>query len=77
MIYDTSLFIDIIEGDPRIGFLRSDYKDGYHIRFYDSHVTGKLVMIDTTDEDMLPSLQRSYLLQLGLSDLIPMMFPEN
>lgn len=54
MNYDTSLFIEIIESIPGINFLRSDYKDGVHVRFYQG-LLGRLVVIDTTFEDLTPS----------------------
>lgn len=75
MNYDTSLFIDIIESVPGINFLRSDYKLGIHARFYEG-LTGKLVIIETTDEDLDDEVGKGYLERLGLGYLIPSIFPE-
>ena len=74
MNYDISLFIEIIESIPGIQFLRSDYKDGVHVRFYQG-LKGKLVMIDTSYDDLTTAQGIGYLDQLGLNHLIKNLFP--
>ena len=73
MNYDTGLFIDIIESTGIIP-LRSGFKDGVHVKFYQG-LNGKLVMIDTTDDDMPDEIGKGYLDQLGLGHLKSSLFP--
>lgn len=75
MNYDTPLFIEIIESVQGISFLRLEHKDGVHVRFYQG-LKGKLVMIDTSYEDLTPTQGKAYLEQLGLSYLASTLFPE-
>lgn len=75
MNYDTGLFIDIIESIPGVIFLRSDNQEDVHVRFYQG-LKGKLVMIDTSFEDITDSMGKGYLDELGLGHLIPSLFPE-
>jgi len=75
MNYDTHLFIEIIESIEGVKFLRSHSSEGIHIRAYQG-LTGRLVFIETTYEDFTPTEGKGYLEQLGLSHLIPSLFPE-
>lgn len=75
MIYETHLFLEIIESEQGVQFLRADQEDEIKVRFYQGK-NGKLVMIDVSDEDISDTLGKGYLHQLGLSDLIPALFPE-
>lgn len=72
--YPTDLFIEIIESNLLIKFLRSDYIDDVHLRFYQG-LKGNKVTIDTSEEDISERLACAYLTQLGLDDLIPNFFP--
>lgn len=74
MTYDTGLFIDIIEGIPNIIPRGSDHKNGVHVRFYIG-LKGRLVIIDTSHEEITDDMGRGYLTELGLEHLIPMLFP--
>ncbi len=72
-MYDTSLFIDIIESTNGITFIRLMEKNGVHTRIYQG-LNGKMVWIDTTDEEMPIIVAKQYLGQLGLAELIPLIF---
>ncbi len=72
--YDIWLFIDIIETYPGIKFLRDNELDGIKVRFYQG-LSGNLVMIDTTDEEISNNTGKGYLLELGLSHMISALFP--
>lgn len=74
MNYDTHLFIEIIESIQGVVFLRSENTQGVNVRFYQG-LKGRLVIIDTTDEDITPSTGIGYLTELGLAHLIASLFP--
>lgn len=75
MGYDTFLFIEIIDSiKDRIHFLRESIFNGYKARFYQG-VSGKLVMIDISEEFIADDAGKGYLFQLGLPDLVPSLFP--
>lgn len=71
---DTTHFIDTIEAEPSVRFLRSEYTEGVHIRFYVGP-SGKTVSIDTTDEDISDSTAANHLIKLGLSSIVSMVVP--
>jgi hypothetical protein len=73
--YDTQLFLEIIETTPGVIFLRQEIFEDIITRFYQG-LSGKLVVIECTDEEIAIPTCKSYLIQLGLSDLILSIFPE-
>ena len=74
--YDRELFLEVIASYPAIKFLRSDNREEYHVQFYEG-ITGKVVMIDTTDLDDSISFSEGIglLNELGLPYLIDVLFP--
>ncbi len=72
--YDTTLFIEIIESIQGVLFLRQIELDGQFTRFYQG-LTGKLVIIDMSEEFITPRIGSALLDKLGLSHLIPSLFP--
>jgi len=75
-VYDRELFLQLIESYQGIKYLRNDNLDDISAQFYEG-LTGKCVMIDITDlsDDILYSEGVGYLTELGLSYLIPRLFP--
>ncbi len=73
-MYDTNLFIEIIESIPGVIFLHNDCIDGIHIRHYQG-LSGKHVAIDTTDDDISILTAKGHLRKLGLEYLISSIFP--
>lgn len=73
-MYDLSLFIEIIESQPGILFLRLQYYDGVHARVYQG-LHGNPVIIDTTEEDIDIETAQAHLVSLGLAELVPLIFP--
>jgi hypothetical protein len=74
MDYDVHLFIEIIESVKGIIWLTDASEDGYSCKFYEG-LNGKRVQIDTSDDYITDEMGRSYLHQLGLSHLVPSIFP--
>lgn len=72
--YDTTLFIEILESQMGINFMRQDIKEDVILRWYHG-MKGNAVMIDCSYEDITFTSGRFYLIQLGLVDLIPALFP--
>ena len=72
--YDTSLFIEIIESVQGVTFLRHDNVEDVHLRYYQG-LKGKLVVIDTSYEDINMVEAVMYLNQLGLENLVTALFP--
>jgi len=75
MCYDTLLFIEIIESIQGIKFLGQITEDDIIIMKYQS-LDGRLVLIDTTDEEMTPETGTALLIKLGLPHLVISLFPE-
>jgi hypothetical protein len=74
MNYNIFVFLEIIESIQGIQFLSAKSADGVSARLYQG-LTGKLVIIDTTDQDPTDSACKGFLKQLGLEDYIDGMFP--
>jgi nicotinic acid mononucleotide adenylyltransferase len=72
--YDTPLFIEIIESVQGVVFIRHDYVEHVHLRYYQG-LRGKLVVIDTSYEDIEMTEAVNYLHQLGLENLVTALFP--
>jgi hypothetical protein len=74
MTYGTFVFIEIVESIKGILFIRAEEREDVKIRVYQG-LTGKTVIIDVSDEDIVTEQGKGYLRQLGLEYLIPSMFP--
>ncbi len=75
MNYDTGLLIDIIESIEGIKHVGDDSKLGIAAKKYRG-LTGNLVIIDVSDEDMDDETAKGHLTALGLPNLIQALFPE-
>src|SRR4051812_12552038 len=75
MNYDTFQFLENIESVQGILFLRENDIEGVSGRFYQG-VNGKLVLIDTSEEEITSHTGKGYLIQLGVEYLISAFFPE-
>ncbi len=75
-MYDTSLFIEIIESIPGITYLRCECLDDIHIRHYQG-LSGNHVVIDTTDDEITVTTAKGHLLKLGLKHLINNILPHH
>ncbi len=67
--YDTLLFIEIIQSDPRVKYLGAAVYEGYTSSKF-TGTKGGLIIIDTSDEEIDEVMGKTYLTQLGLDDLI-------
>src|SRR5688572_28353786 len=75
MIYPILVFIETIESIQGIKFIRDAIEGAVKVKVYEG-LNGKLVMIDMTEEDIEEDLGSIYLEQLGLSEYIEAMFPQ-
>lgn len=71
--FDTSLFIDIIESIQGINFLRDEESEGISSRFYEG-ITGRLCIVDTTDEWLTKSDITGYTYLLGVPHIVDSLF---
>ena len=73
--YPTLVFIELLNDQtPRINWLREKREDDIISNHY-SNTNGDLVMIDCSDETIDEIEGREYLRQLGLLELIAVLFP--
>lgn len=74
MNYDTGLLIDIIESIEGIKFMGDDCRNGIVAKKFKG-LTGNLVIIDVTDEDMEDITAKGHLFALGLGHIAQTLFP--
>ena len=75
MVYDTHLFLEIIESIQGIVYLRESYDGDVIIKYYRG-IHGNLVVIDASYEDIESVEGKIYLKQQGIDYLIPSLFPD-
>ena len=69
-------FLETIESDDRVKFLRVGENREFPVRYYEG-VKGNLILIDMSEEDPTDITIKNYLKDLGLSDRIPDLFSDN
>lgn len=77
MDYSVELFLEIIESIPGIVFIRNEYSDGVHMRVYQGLKSKSVHIFYDSDEDLSCHVGKGYLEQLGLTELIPRIFPNS
>ncbi len=71
--YTNSVFIDFIEDDSRVRFIRAEVIGSKTIRVYEN-TQGRPVYIVYPDDYFTDETAKSHLEELGLLDLIPVLF---
>jgi hypothetical protein len=74
MNYDANLFCEIIETLPSVQFIRQETSKGFVFRRYQGRKG--MVSIDYDDDNFCDEVGKIYLVQLGLEDMIPSLYPQ-
>lgn len=76
MCNDTHLFIEILKSFQGVQFIREETQEGVSVSIFEG-ITGNLVIIDTSEDDIPTPIAKGHLDRLGLRDQIPAMFPDD